>query len=76
MEILANVTVWAAAFVAFWAGMGVQAARTAVQNLRKTEESIPALRKTKRDTRFTAARRLLVALLVATLITMLATRLH
>jgi hypothetical protein len=76
MEVLATATVWAAAFFAFLAGMAVQAARHAIQNLRKTEDSIPALRKTKRDSRFTAGKRLLLALAVATVITMLIARLH
>jgi ABC-type nitrate/sulfonate/bicarbonate transport system permease component len=76
MEVFASFTVWAAAIVAFIAGMAWQAAINALQNLRKTEESLPGLRKTKRDTRWRAVRRLLVALVVATLITMLVARFH
>ncbi|HEY8471485.1 MAG TPA: hypothetical protein VIL37_02480 [Natronosporangium sp.] len=76
MDILASLPVWAAAFFAFWAGMGVQAARTAMENVRKTEESIPSLKKTSRARRFTAGRRLLIALAVATVITWLMARFH
>jgi hypothetical protein len=76
MEVLASFAVWAAAFVAFVAGMAVQSFVHALQNLRKTKETIPALRKTKRDARFTAGRRLFYAMVVATVITVVIARLH
>ena len=75
MGVLASATVWAAAIVAFLAGMAWQAAATALQNLRRTQESLPGLRKTRRDALRTAMRRCLVAVVVATVLTILLIRL-
>jgi hypothetical protein len=51
MEALAGGGVWIGMVIGFGAGMAFQAARQAIQTLRKTQESIPALQKTAALTR-------------------------
>jgi hypothetical protein len=71
MGVLASATVWVAAVVAFLAGMAWQAAVTALQNLRKTKESLPGLRETRRDALRTAVQRFVLAIAVATALTIM-----
>jgi cell division septal protein FtsQ len=55
MEALAGSGVWFGMVIGFIAGAAFQSARHAVQNLRKTQESIPGLKKTASAGRIRAA---------------------
>lgn len=55
MEALAGGGVWVGLVIGFIAGMAFQRARQAVDNLRKTRETIPGLRKTASGMRWRAA---------------------
>jgi len=60
MEALAGGGVWVGLFIGFAAGMAFQRARQALDNLRKTRETIPTLRKTASGARWRALRWLLI----------------
>jgi hypothetical protein len=59
MEALAGGGVWLGIVVGFIAGMAFQAFRHALYNLRRTQESVPGLKKTVSQTRNRMAFRLL-----------------
>jgi hypothetical protein len=61
MEALAGSGVWVGMVIGFLAGVAFQAFRQALQNLRKTRESIPGFKKTVSGTRRRAAFWLLVS---------------
>lgn len=60
MEALVGVALLVGMFLAFKAGTAVQALRHAVDTLRKTEASIPGLKKTASSTRWRSWGRLLL----------------
>jgi hypothetical protein len=68
MEALAGGGVWFGIVVGFVAGAAFQSFRFALQNLRKTQDSIPALKKTVSGTRRRAAFWLLAGLSYAVIV--------
>jgi hypothetical protein len=71
MEALAGSGVWIGIVVGFIAGAAFQSFRFALQNLRKTRESIPALKKTVSNTRRRAGFWLLAGLSYAVIVLLL-----
>jgi type III secretory pathway component EscT len=65
MEALAGGGIYLGMVIGFVAGMAFQAARHAIQNLRKTRESIPGLKDTASGARLKGARWLLFGVLYA-----------
>jgi hypothetical protein len=56
---LAGGGVWVGLFIGFWAGVGVQVFRRALQDYRKTKESLPSLKRTMRGTQRRAIYRIM-----------------
>jgi uncharacterized membrane protein YjjP (DUF1212 family) len=59
MELLAGAGVWIGLVIGFVAGFAVAVFLRALQDFRKTKESLPSLKKTMRGTRRRAAYRML-----------------
>jgi hypothetical protein len=68
MEALAGGGIYLGMVIGFVAGMAFQAARNAIQNLRKTQESIPGLKNTASGARLKGARWLLFGVVYAGLV--------
>jgi Trk-type K+ transport system membrane component len=60
VELLAGSGLWVGLLIGFWTGVGFQIFRRAMQDYRKTKESLPSLKRTMRDTRRRATSRIFV----------------
>lgn len=76
MEALAGSGIYLGMAIGFVAGMAFQGARYAIQNLRKTQESIPGLKDTAAGARWKRARWMVIGVVYAAFVLFVVTQIR